>query len=139
MSGEAEEAEVMLIPEPGESDLELAETVMVKKTISGTDSWRKEKLLESIELPELSPPDAELLKEFLTHHHDVFSLVDGERGEIDLVYMMIDTGEASPKEQPPRQMPFAVRQEVAKQLKNMQQNGVIQPSHSPWSSPVVMV
>ena len=96
----------MLIPEPGESDLELAETVMVKKTISGTDSWRKEKLLESIKLPELSPPDAELLKEFLTHHHDVFSLVDGEHGEIDLVYMMIDTGEASPKETTPKTNAF---------------------------------
>ena len=72
----------------------------MKKTISGTDSWRKEKLLKIIDLPELSPPDAELLKEFLTHHHDVFSLVDGERGETDLVYMKINTGDASPKKQP---------------------------------------
>ena len=45
----------------------------------------------------------------------------------------------SPKKQAPRRMLFAVRQEVAKQLKSMQQNQVIQPSHSPWSSPVVMV
>ena len=127
----------MLFPEPEESDLELAETVTVKN-ISGTDSWRKEKLLETIDLPELSPPDAELLKEFLTHHHDVFSLVDGEREETNLVYMKIDTGEASAKKKNPRRMPFAVRHKVAKQLKNMQQNGVIQPSHSPWSSPVVM-
>lgn len=36
--GEAEEAEVLLISEPGESDLDLAETVTVKKTISATDS-----------------------------------------------------------------------------------------------------
>ncbi len=41
--------------------------------------------------------------------------------------------------QPPRRMPFIVRQEVAKQLRSMQQNGVIQPSCSPWSSPVIMV
>ena len=40
---------------------------------------------------------------------------------------------------PARRMPFAVRQEVARQLKNMQQAGVIQPSSSPWASPVVMV
>ena len=36
-------------------------------------------------------------------------------------------------------MPFVVRQEVAKQLKQMQKAGVVQPSCSPWSSPVVMV
>ena len=36
-------------------------------------------------------------------------------------------------------MPFAVRQEVATQLKKMQKNGVIQPSKSPWASPVVLV
>ena len=38
-----------------------------------------------------------------------------------------------------RRLPFAVRQEVAKQLKDMQQAGVLQPSSSPWASPVVMV
>ena len=36
-------------------------------------------------------------------------------------------------------MPFVVRQEVAKQLKRMQEIGVIQPSKNPWASLVVMV
>ena len=36
-------------------------------------------------------------------------------------------------------MPFAVRQEVARQIREMQQAGVVQPSSSPWASPVVMV
>ena len=53
--------------------------------------------------------------------------------------MEIDTGDAPPRKQPPRRMPFLVREEVARQLETMQQNGVIQPSNSPWSSPVVMV
>lgn len=63
--------------------------------------------------------------------HGVFSLEDNERCEKNLVSMEIDTGNASRKKQPPRQMPFAVCQEVAKQLKTMQQKGVIQPLHSP--------
>ena len=53
--------------------------------------------------------------------------------------MEINTGDSSAKKQPPRRMPFAVCQQVAKQLKNMQKNGVIRPSCSPWSSPVIMV
>ena len=36
-------------------------------------------------------------------------------------------------------MPFAARAEVARQLKVMQETGVIQASFNPWSSPVVLV
>ena len=51
----------------------------------------------------------------------------------------IDTGDTTPKKQPARRTPFAVRQEVARQLKKMQKSGVIQPSSSPLASPVVLV
>ena len=53
--------------------------------------------------------------------------------------MDIDTGNALPQKQPARRMPFSVHQEVTHQLKDMQNSGVIQPSKSPWSSPVVLV
>lgn len=36
-------------------------------------------------------------------------------------------------------MLFSVREEVTKQLKKMQEMAVIQPSKSPWSSPVVLL
>ena len=69
----------------------------------------------------------------------MFSLEEGERGETDVVELHIDTGDAHPKSQPPRRVPFAVRQEIARQLRQMQTNGVIQPSKSPWASPIVLV
>ena len=53
--------------------------------------------------------------------------------------MEIHTGDEAPRRVAARRMPFAVRQEVARQLCNMQEAGVIEPSSSPWSSPVVMV
>lgn len=53
--------------------------------------------------------------------------------------MEIHTNDAAPKKVPACRMPFAVRQEVAHQLREMQRAGVIQPSSSPWVSPVVMV
>ena len=71
--------------------------------------------------------------------HQAFCLEDGERGETDLVQLEIDTGDAPPKQQCPRRIPFVLREEVSKQLKKMQGSGVIQPSHSPWASPVVLV
>ena len=106
------------------------------RTTALSDESRKTKLLDVLELPDLPPTDRKILCEFLADHHNVFSL---ERGETDLVRMAIDTCDASPRKQAPRRMPYTVRQEVAKQLKTMQQSGVIQPSCSPWSSPVVMV
>jgi len=49
--------------------------------------------------------------------------------------MEIHTRNESPRQVPARQMPLAVRQEVAQQLQKMQDTGVIEPSSSPWSSP----
>jgi len=100
--GEAETAQVLSVLEPGKRDPNPAETVTVKQTTSEAEAGRKEKLLETIRLPELPSPDSELLREFLTDHHDVFSLEEGERGETDLVSMEIDTKGAIPKKQPPR-------------------------------------
>ena len=69
----------------------------------------------------------------------VFALEDGELGETDLLQYEIDTGNALPDHQYPRRMPFSVKEEVAKKLKKIQEMATIQPSKSPWSSPVVLV
>jgi len=36
-------------------------------------------------------------------------------------------------------MPFAACKEITKQLDKMQRSGVLTPSKSPWSSPVILV
>ena len=100
---------------------------------------RKTKLIEKINAPDLSGEDRKALYSFLLEHHQAFSLDPGERGETDLVQMEIDTGNSSPKKQALRRMPYAAHQEIARQIEEMQWNGVIQPSQSPWSSPVVLV
>ena len=41
--------------------------------------------------------------------------------------------------QPIRRMPYAAKEEVVRQLRKMRQLQVIQPSKSPWASPVVLV
>ena len=79
------------------------------------------------------------LHTLLLSNHEAFAVEKGERGETDLIQMEIETEDASPKRQPVRHMPFAVRQQVASQLRDMQDQGVITPSHSPWASPVVLV
>ena len=53
--------------------------------------------------------------------------------------MFIDTGDALPRKQAASRVPFAVRQNIAEQLKSMLKNQVIQPSNSPWASPIVLM
>jgi len=51
----------------------------------------------------------------------------------------IDTGDAEPIRQPPRRPPLSARQAEEDILNEMLQTGVIEPSNSPFSSPVCMV
>ena len=95
---------------------------------------------EGVGKPEtLTPPQQEEFFQFLTGHHNVFALEEYERGETDLIEMKVDTGDAHPRRSAPRRVPFALTEEMARQITHMQSAGVIQPSASPWASPVVMV
>ena len=112
----------------------------VRNIQSKSVSWRKEQLIESVGAPDtLTPPQQEEFLSFLTGHHHVFALEEYERGETNLVTMEIDTGDAHPRRCAPRRVPFALREEMARQIDHMQAADVIQPSASPWASPVVMV
>ena len=80
-----------------------------------------------------------LYKLLLSEHHEAFSLEENERGETDLVQLEIDTGDAPPQRQSARRIPYAAQQELAHLLEEMQKSQVIQPSESPWASPIVLV
>ena len=95
------------------------------------DEPRKRKLLGMVKKSSLLGEQEGEFNSFLAGFHDVFSLEEGERRETDLTEMVINTGDSPPRRVPARRMPLAVRREVSKQLKNMQQAGVIQPSASP--------
>ena len=129
------------LPEETPSPMESAQPVTVCRVATTCTAKERGERLQQL-LPEfqlLDTMQAEQLHKLLVSLHEAFSLDQGERGETDLLQFHIDTGEAQPKKLPARRMPLVVRQEVARQLKEMQQAGVIQPSSSPWSSPVVMV
>ena len=51
----------------------------------------------------------------------------------------IDTGSSHPIRQRPRRTPLAFRGEEEKEIQAMSAAGVIQPSTSPWASPVCLV
>lgn len=56
-----------------------------------------------------------------------------------LRFTLTRTGDAPPQAQPVRLILFAVRQEVTRQPQQMQEDGIIHPSNSPWASPIILV
>ena len=70
---------------------------------------------------------------------DVFAIHEGELGCTDVVRHTIDTGDYPPLRQPPRCIPFALREKVEEMVEEILEQGVIEPSKSPWASPIVLV
>ena len=96
----------------------LDELGAVRRVSGSEDSiQRKQRLREVLPEPQLlDHVQKEQLHDFLADHHQAFCLDREERGETDLVRLHIDTGDTSPKKQPVRRMPFAVREEVVLSL-----------------------
>jgi len=106
-----------------------------------TEKERIERLMDilSTDMVGMAEDDQQKVTAVLLQRHKAFVLSDAEKGMADLVQFHIDTGDAFIKKQPACRVPFAVRQEVERQLKKMQEMGVVQPSCSPWASPIVLV
>ena len=64
--------------------------------------------------------------------------MEGQLVRTNMVKYSITTSEG-PVRQPMHQLPVALKDTVDTQVQEMLHNNIIQPSCSPWSSPVVMV
>lgn len=64
---------------------------------------------------------------------------DPKKPSTTSVFHPIDTGTASPLKQRPYRVPPSTATLIEEEVKNMLQNGIIRPSNSPWSSPVILV
>ncbi|GFX15357.1 hypothetical protein TNCV_3302861 [Trichonephila clavipes] len=56
-----------------------------------------------------------------------------------LAIRQFDTADHPPIKQHPRRLSFAKQEEVGTLLREMQENDIIEPSSSPWASPIVLV
>ena len=52
---------------------------------------------------------------------------------------VIDTGTAKPVKLPPYRLPYAYRDQVQKELKEMVKDGIATTSNSEWAAPIVLV
>ena len=72
----------------------------------------------------------------LSAYQDVF---EDTLGHTSFVKHMINTGNNQPIRHCSRRLPYAHRAEAEHQIAEMLNQGIIGPSHSPWTSPIVLV
>ena len=94
--------------------------------------------LFNLETSTLSEEERTTLIALLDEFQDVYSRGANDLGKTSKVYHKIPTGDARPIKQGARRLPYHQR-EVEKNLDAMVKNGVVTPSSSPWSSPIVLV
>ena len=87
----------------------------------------------------LEGEDKPKVADLLTRFQDVFAKSVDDLGRTDRVLHQINTGTAAPIRQPPRRLPLGKREIEKQEISKLLQRGVIEPSQSPWSSPVVLV
>ncbi len=75
----------------------------------------------------------------LINYNDVFSKGPDDIGRAKGTKHKTNTGGAQPIKQAPRRLPVMKRDEAVQAIKNMVEHGIVEPSMSPWSSPVVLV
>ncbi len=101
----------------------------------------RRKLWEMVEGAEqsLSHEEKAQLSALLLEYHTLLATGDDDLGRTAKVQHKIDTANSPPIRQSVRRMLQLRRQEAKKLLDDMLGRSVIQPSSSPWTSPVVLV
>ncbi|BES90780.1 multicellular organismal development [Nesidiocoris tenuis] len=72
-------------------------------------------------------------------HARVFAASGKPLGRTHVVKHAIETGDARPIKQAPRRVPYAQEAQIDKLMQEMIEQDVIEPSKSPWASPVVLI
>ena len=133
---------------------EIVESVTTPKTVTASCPQKAVRSISEINLDEMpehikdvweanvTTLSVEQQKHFfnlLIKHQSVFAASKYDLGRTDLVQHEIDTGDHPPIKQPARRIPLNKRKIAEEEVKKMLEHNIIEPSTSPWSSPIVLV
>ena len=79
------------------------------------------------------------VRHLLNEFSDVFVSSDKDIGRTGIIKHEIETGNARPIKHKPRRLPLQKSEEADKQIKEMLEKDLIEPSCSPWSAPITLV
>ena len=87
----------------------------------------------------VSAQEASELRELLGSYRDCFAKDIGELGFTSIVELELDTGSAAPIRCTPWRESHAQKDIIREQIAEMLKYDIIEPSRSPWASPIVLV
>ena len=79
------------------------------------------------------------VKSCLIDYADIFSKNSQDIGRTNIVQHSIKTGDAKPIKQKTRRHPTCNQEEIDRQVQDLLDRGVIEPSESPWAANIVLV
>ena len=130
---------VEIIPEESAVIANLQEDDEIAMMSAGKTSQSAAQVVQGLcEGAEISAQEKDTLHKFLEQHQDVFS-INGEMGRYSGDPFTINTGNARPIRQMPRPVPYHRKAEVDRQLEEMLEKDIIEPSNSEWASPILLV
>ena len=112
--------------------------VTVRTTGGITDEWNIEEQFES-QLSQLTTEEKEDFYRLVKKYQNQFMVKKDNIGRTNLVQHHIRTGNNAPVKQRPRREPLGMQGIVQEEIQKMEEKGIIEPSTSPWASPVVLV
>ena len=88
---------------------------------------------------DLTSEEKRRLSSLVCEFQDAFMSPDGKLGQTNLAEHYIDTGDTKPFKMPFHRIPLFKRHIVEAEIKKMLDQGVTEPSTSPWNSPICLV
>jgi hypothetical protein len=132
-SEEIPEEEVNLIYD------ELKENAKEKATLKESYYQYKELDEGNYHTGELTNDQQEKFKDFMKQYKDLFIWKENQFGKTSVIKHNIDTGDASPIKQRFYRTSFQNQEFIKQEIQRLLGSGLIQPSKSQWTSPVVVV
>ena len=120
------------------SPAEIVDEVRVRQTQSQPAEWDVQAQYQD-QLHDLDEEQKERFYQLLHTYQAQFMTTKDDIGRTNLVQHTIHTGDHIPIKQKPRREPIGMQGVIQEEIKKMEEKGVIEPSNSPWASPVVLV
>lgn len=114
-------------------------TINICEDVEDTHKASRAPAHPNLDLKHLTKKEARKAQWFLQCKQHMFAEPDKPLGRTDIVQYRINTEYAQPNRQASRRLPLAIQEQIEKMVKEITEQGVIEESNSPWSSPVVLV